>query len=58
MTYRVVRWSALMLYVVLVPLGIMLRLTTDPLRLRRPPATNWQPVRERPDSLDRARGLV
>jgi hypothetical protein len=54
-----VRWLALALYVAVVPVGVVLRLTTDPLRLRRrPPGTNWQPVPERPASLDDARRLA
>jgi hypothetical protein len=53
------RWPALALYAALVPVGVALRLTTDPLRLRRrPPVTNWQPVRRPPDSLDDARRLA
>jgi hypothetical protein len=56
---RAARWSALAIYGVLVPLGLVLRVTTDPLRQRRrPPETNWQPVPEQPPSLDRARRLA
>lgn len=55
---RFARWSAIALYVLLVPVGMALRLTTDPLRLRRPPDTNWQPVPERTPSLDRSRELT
>ena len=56
--WRVARWPALALYLALVPVGVVLRLTTDPLRMRhRPLASNWQPVPEQADSLDRARGL-
>ena len=53
------RWPALALYAVVVPLGMVLRLTTDPLRMRRRPATsNWQPAPERPTSINRARELT
>jgi hypothetical protein len=56
---QVARWSALALYGALVPLGLVLRLTTDPLRLRRRPRqTNWQPTRQQRPSLDRARRLA
>jgi hypothetical protein len=58
MKKRFARWPALALYAALVPVGVALRLTTDPLRLRRPPLTNWQPVRRPPDSLDDARRLA
>lgn len=56
---RMLRWPALALYFLLVPVGVALRLTTDPLRLRRrPEESNWQPAPDRPASLPRARELT
>lgn len=53
------RWPALALYFVLVPVGVVLRLTADPLRLRRRPlGSNWQPAPDEPASLPRARELT
>jgi hypothetical protein len=48
---------AVALYFALLPAGMLLRITVDPLRLRRPRTTNWQPVRPQRDSLARARRL-
>ena len=44
------------LYLVLVaPVGLVLRLVTDPLRRRRPQKTNWTPRDAAPITLDEAR---
>lgn len=44
------------LYAALVmPLGLILRLFRDPLRRRRPAATNWVPRAAAPNTLDEAR---
>lgn len=52
------RAAALLVYILLVPGGIVLRLARDPLRTRRPPrATNWRTVRSRAPTLERARRL-
>lgn len=43
-------------YVVLaLPLGLVMRLTTDRLRLRPPEGTNWVPHRQEPQNLETAR---
>lgn len=43
-------------YVVLVlPLGLVMRMTTDRLHLRRPQGSNWLPHRQEPQSLETAR---
>jgi hypothetical protein len=36
-------------YALLVPVGMAVRLLADPLRLRKPMWTNWQPARESGD---------
>jgi hypothetical protein len=42
-------------YVVLIlPMGLLFRLANDPLRLRRRPESNWQPVARQYDRLDEA----
>jgi hypothetical protein len=52
------RVLAMVAYAALVPIGVAVRLIGDPLGVRRPPrASNWRPVPDRPDSLDRARRL-
>ncbi len=40
--------------VIVLPIGILVRLFSDPLRLRRPRETNWIPVPQRPPSLESA----
>jgi len=41
--------------VVVLPLGTVMRLTSDRLRLRAPQGSNWQPHRQEPQSLETAR---
>jgi hypothetical protein len=48
---------AVAMYYALLPAGLLLRVTRDPLRLRRPRTTNWQSVRQRRVSPARARRL-
>jgi len=48
---------AVAMYFALLPAGLLVRITRDPLRLRRPRTTNWQSVRRRRDSPARARRL-
>lgn len=40
---------------VVVPTGILMRLSRDPLHLRKPDRSNWMPVREHDRSVDAAR---
>ena len=49
-------WLLLSLaYLVLfLPMGLIYRLLHDPLRLRRKPESNWQPVTRQHDRLDHA----
>jgi len=45
----------LILYLVIVlPIGLLVRLFSDPLRLRQPPGTNWIRVPRRSPSLESA----
>lgn len=37
------------------PLGLIMRMTSDPLRLKEPPGSNWSPHRDEDASLDAAR---
>jgi hypothetical protein len=40
---------------VVVPTGILMRLSRDPLHLRRPDGSNWEPVRQNERSVEAAR---
>jgi hypothetical protein len=38
-----------------IPTGLLMRLSGDPLRLKRPETTNWTPIEPKTPSLDSAR---
>jgi hypothetical protein len=42
-------------FIFVLPVGIVLRLTGDPLRLKRPAGSNWAPHRDEEPSVDAAR---
>ena len=41
--------------VMFLPIGLLFRLFNDPLRIRRKPESNWQPVARQHDRIERAR---
>ena len=50
------RFLMLVIYaIVVVPTGLLMRLSRDPLHLRRPEHSNWSPTHERERSVDAAR---
>jgi hypothetical protein len=50
------RLLMLLIYVTIVlPTGLILRLRSDPLRLKPPPESNWLPSRQEKPTVDRAR---
>jgi hypothetical protein len=50
-------WASALYVLVFVPAGALVRLVRDPLRLRRPSASNWRPLPPADPSLDAAKRL-
>ena len=49
------RFLMLVVYVIcVIPTGLLMRLSRDPLRLKRPETTNWTPIEPKSHDLDSA----